>query len=154
MPWEDLIMKPAGIAVRGVEAFIDLVVCYVMLYVVAAITGKTIEGGGFNLTGAPFIVGVGLCLAYYIVLEATWGATLGKLATNLRVVRENDGGPIDWSASIIRNVLRLIDGLVLYMVGFIAICASDKRQRLGDRAAGTIVVRRAVQPAPVASKLM
>ncbi len=30
MPWGDLIMKPAGIAVRGVEAFIDLVVCYVL----------------------------------------------------------------------------------------------------------------------------
>ena len=66
MPWEDLIMKPAGIAVRGVEAFIDLVVCYVMLYVVAAITGKTIEGGGFNLTGAPFIVGVGREQAHVI----------------------------------------------------------------------------------------
>jgi uncharacterized RDD family membrane protein YckC len=137
-------MKTAGIVVRGVEALIDLIVCYVMLYVVAAITGNTIEGGGLHLTGAPVMVGVGLCLAYYIVLEAMWGATLGKLATNLRVVRENDGGAIGWSASIIRNLLRLIDGLVFYIIGFIAICASKKRQRIGDRVAGTIVVRRAV----------
>ena len=146
-------MKPAGIAVRGVEAFIDLIVCYVTLYIVAAITGETIAGGGFNLKGAPFLIGVVLCLAYYIVLEATWGATLGKLATNFRVVRESDGGPIDWTASIIRNVLRLVDGLVLYVIGFIAICVSKKRQRIGDRVAGTVVVRRATEPAPVASQL-
>src|ERR1700674_1249729 len=57
-----------------------------------------------------------LCDAVRRRRDPTGGATLGKLATNLRVVRENDGGPIDWSASIIRNVLRLIDGLVLYMV--------------------------------------
>ena len=105
-------MPIAGIAVRGVEAFIDLVVCYVIMYVVAAITGQTTAGGGWKLTGAPFLVGLGLCLAYFIVLEATWGATLGKLATNLRVVTESDGGPIDWSASVIRNLLRLIDGIV------------------------------------------
>jgi uncharacterized RDD family membrane protein YckC len=140
-------MPIAGIAVRGVEAFIDLVVCYVIMYVVAAITGQTTVGGGWKLSGAPFLVGLGLCLAYFIVLEATWGATLGKLATNLRVVRESDGGPIDWSAAIIRNVLRLIDGLLLYLVGFIAICVSPKRQRIGDKVAGTIVVRRAVQAA-------
>ena len=52
-------MKPAGVAVRGVEAFIDLMVCYMILYAVAAVTGTTIEGGGFRLAGAPFIIGVG-----------------------------------------------------------------------------------------------
>jgi uncharacterized RDD family membrane protein YckC len=136
-------MPTAGIAVRGVEAFIDLVVCYVLLYIVAAITGNTVAGGGFDLPTGPLMVGLGLCIAYFVVFEAIRGATLGKLATNLRVVRENDGGPIDWSAAIIRNVLRPIDGLVLYLVGFIAICVSPKRQRIGDRVAGTIVVRRA-----------
>ena len=53
-------MPIAGIAVRGVEAFIDLVVCYVIMYVVAAITGQTTAGGGWKLTGAPFLVGLGL----------------------------------------------------------------------------------------------
>jgi len=119
-----------------------------MLYVVAASTGNTIPGGGFNLPSVPLLMGAGLCFAYFVILEATWGATLGKLATNIRVVRESDGGPIDWSAAIIRNVLRAIDGLVLYLIGFIAICVSAKRQRIGDKVAGTIVVRRAAQTAP------
>jgi uncharacterized RDD family membrane protein YckC len=123
-----------------------------MLYALAAISGTTIAGGGISLTGASFIAGVGIVFAYYIVLEAIFGATLGKLATNLRVVRESDGGPIDWSASVIRNVLRVIDGLVLYLVGLIAMCFSKKRQRIGDRVAGTVVVRRAIQLAPDSGK--
>jgi uncharacterized RDD family membrane protein YckC len=140
-------MPTAGIAVRGVEAFIDLLVCYGLLYVVAAMAGTTTPGGGVYLHNGALTMGAGLCFAYYVVLEATWGATLGKFATNIRVGRENDGGPIGWSAAIIGNVLRPVDGLVLYLVGFIAICVSPKRQRIGDKVAGTIVVRRAVQAA-------
>jgi|HubBroStandDraft_1064217.scaffolds.fasta_scaffold266232_2 uncharacterized RDD family membrane protein YckC len=143
-------MKPAGIALRGVEAFIDLVVCYAVLYAVAAATGSTTDQGGFRLAGAPFIIGVGACLTYYIVLEAVLGATLGKLATNLRVVRQEDGGPIGWSASVVRNVLRLIDGVVFYVIGFITACVSKKHQRLGDLVAGTIVVRRSIQVQSIA----
>jgi hypothetical protein len=42
-------MPTAGLAARGVEAFIDLVVCYVLPYSIAAIAGTTISGGGFYL---------------------------------------------------------------------------------------------------------
>ena len=114
--------------------------------------GTTTAGGGFYLRNAPLTLGEGLCFAYYVVLEATWGATLGKLATNIRVVRENDGGPIAWRAAVIRNLLRPIDGLVFYLLGFIVICVSQKRQRIGDEVAGTIVVRRSAQLAPVSSE--
>jgi uncharacterized RDD family membrane protein YckC len=137
----------ASIAVRGVEAFIDFVVCYVILYVISAVTGNTIAGGGFYLTNGPILIGFGLCLAYFIIPEALMGATLGKLATNLRVVNE-DGGPISWSQAIIRNLIRLIDGLVFYAIGFVAICVTAKRQRLGDLAAKTMVVQRAPKVAP------
>jgi uncharacterized RDD family membrane protein YckC len=138
-------MEPckAGIAVRGVAAFIDLIVVYVILYVVAAFSGNTTAGGGFAMSGAPFLIGVTLSLSYYTVLEATLGASLGKLATNLCVVMAADGAPIRWRESIVRNVLRLIDGFVLYAIGFVSICFTQRRQRLGDLAAGTMVVRRA-----------
>jgi uncharacterized RDD family membrane protein YckC len=59
----------------------------------------------------------------------------------LRVVALETGEPIDWQASTVRNVLRLIDGLVFYLVGMIVIWLSDKQQRLGDRLAGTVVAR-------------
>ncbi len=145
-------MIKAGLAVRGVEALIDLMVSYVIFYGVAALTGSTTQQGGFYLRGAPFFIGLGLCLAYFVVFEAMLGATLGKLATHLRVVREADGGPIGWRASIIRNLMRLIDGLVLYLIGFIAVCLTRKRQRLGDLVANTMVVRRAREPSPLATK--
>ena len=141
----------AGIGVRGVEALIDLIVVLVIFYLVALATGHTIDGG-FDLPTGPTLVGLVLCLAYFIVLEALLGATLGKLATNLRVVREIDGAAIDWSAAIIRNLFRLIDGFVLYLLGFIVICATSKRQRIGDLVAGTVVVRRAAPAASVSTR--
>jgi uncharacterized RDD family membrane protein YckC len=70
-----------------------------------------------------------------------WGATLGKMLLRLRVVK-TDGTPISRSESIIRNLLRIIDGLFYYLVGAILIWNSPLRQRLGDRAAKTVVVRR------------
>ena len=141
----------AGLAVRGVEALIDLVVVLVILYLVAVATGHTTDGG-FDLPTGPTLIGVVLCLAYFIVLEGLWGATLGKIATNLRVVRESDGEAIDWSAAIIRNLFRVIDGLVLYILGFIVICLTRKRQRLGDLVAGTVVVGRSPQTLPVSAR--
>jgi uncharacterized RDD family membrane protein YckC len=147
------IMLTAGVALRGVEALIDLVACYVLLYVLAAYAGSTIPGGGFYLGDAHLVMGVGILLAYYIVPEAIWGTTLGKLVTNIRVVKESDGGLIDWSAAIVRNVLRPIDGLVLYLVGFIVICVNQKRQRITDKVAGTIVVRRSAHAESVSHEL-
>jgi len=141
----------AGIAVRGVEALIDLIVVIVILYLVAVATGHTTDGG-FDLPTGPTLIGVVLCLAYFIVLEGLWGATLGKIATNLRVVRESDGEAIDWSAAIIRNLFRVIDGFVLYILGFIVICLTRKHQRLGDLVAGTVVVRRSPQTSPVSAR--
>jgi uncharacterized RDD family membrane protein YckC len=58
------------------------------------------------------------------------------------VVREDNGEVPGLGTAPIRTVLRLIDGLVLYLVGFIAILVSGKNQRLGDMVAHTLVVRK------------
>ena len=108
--------------------------------IIGALTGFL----AFPFRGAPGFWGgsVGLLsILYYIVMEATQGATFGKMALGLRVVKL-DGSPISWDASIIRNVLRVVDGLFFYLVGAIFVWNSPLRQRLGDRAAGTVVVRR------------
>jgi uncharacterized RDD family membrane protein YckC len=57
----------------------------------------------------------------------------------LKVVKEG-GEPLDWQASIIRNILRIIDGFFFYLVGAIVVWTSKKKQRLGDMAAHTLVV--------------
>jgi uncharacterized RDD family membrane protein YckC len=79
---------------------------------------------------------------YFIAFEAWWnGQTPGKRAIGIRVVR--DGGyPIGFTESVIRNLIRVIE-VVLFFYGVSAICAiiSSYNKRLGDLAAGTIVVR-------------
>jgi uncharacterized RDD family membrane protein YckC len=77
----------------------------------------------------------------YIVAEARFGATLGKLAVGLRVTLE-DGSRLDWRASLIRNLLRIVDGFAFYLVGAVLVWTSPRRQRLGDRVAATLVVQR------------
>jgi uncharacterized RDD family membrane protein YckC len=99
----------------------------------------------FILRNAPGLSGglIGLlAIAYYIVMVATQGATVGKMALGLRVVK-TDGSPISWSESVIRNLLRIIDALPFaYIVGAILIWTSPLKQRLGDRVANTVVIRK------------
>ncbi len=95
-----------------------------------------------NAPTVGVILGVIIYFGYFIVMEAMWGATVGKMALRLRVVK-TDGSPISWSESVIRNLLRIVDALpTAYLVGAILVWTSPLRQRLGDRAAKTVVVRR------------
>jgi uncharacterized RDD family membrane protein YckC len=88
---------------------------------------------GLLVAAIPFV--------YFTLLEGFFGATAGKMLLGLRVV-QLDGSPITWREAVVRNLLRPIDEIVLYLVGAIAIWASPRKQRLGDRAADTVVVRR------------
>jgi uncharacterized RDD family membrane protein YckC len=86
---------------------------------------------------------------YFIVFEAAWnGQTPGKKLLGLRVVR--DGGyPIDFGASLIRNLIRIGEWILgYYILAAISALLSPENKRLGDLAAGTIVVRDARLAAP------
>ena len=80
-----------------------------------------------------------VCFIYFIVLEGTVGATVGKLVCKIRVKKENGDACGIWEA-FVRNTLRVIDGLAFYLVGIILMVTSDKKQRLGDRIAKTVVI--------------
>jgi uncharacterized RDD family membrane protein YckC len=69
------------------------------------------------------------------------GQSPGKRALKLRVVR--DGGlPVDARSSLIRNLIRTVDMLPgFYLVGLVSIFLSDEHKRIGDLAAGTLVIR-------------
>lgn len=80
-------------------------------------------------------------IAYYVLLEAYAGATVGKWVVGIRVV-DLDGKKPGLVTSLLRNVLRLIDSLpALNILGVILILQSKQNARLGDRVAGTRVVR-------------
>jgi uncharacterized RDD family membrane protein YckC len=96
---------------------------------------------GMNVTDRPFLLLLALGIAYYIACETVTGATLGKRMVGIRVVGE-DGEPVTFGAAIVRNLVRIVDAFFFYFVAFISALLSKRRQRLGDRAAHTIVVRR------------
>jgi len=73
-------------------------------------------------------------------MEGTIGATVGKLACKIKV-RKEDGSKCGIREAFIRNVLRIIDGLVVYLVGVILIITSGKKQRLGDMVAKTVIIK-------------
>jgi uncharacterized RDD family membrane protein YckC len=79
---------------------------------------------------------------YFIIFELWWsGRTPGKRAVGIRVVRDA-GFPLDPGAAVIRNVVRIVDfGLAFYALSAIVALVSRENKRLGDLAAGTIVVR-------------
>ena len=82
-----------------------------------------------------------IIFAYFILMEAYVGWTVGKRILRMRVVDGSDS-KIGLSKSIIRNLLRLVDGLpALNILGIILIASSPKDQRFGDRIAKTYVIR-------------
>jgi uncharacterized RDD family membrane protein YckC len=129
---------------RVVATLIDGVILGVLSWVVTALFGTKVETSGFKLTtlspGGSILLLI-ITLAYYIVLEGLVGRTVGKMATGIRVVREDGTTPPGFGAAVIRTLLRIVDGLIGNLVGFIVVLASKKRQRLGDMAAKTLVVR-------------
>lgn len=135
----ELALDLAGLGSRFTAGVIDLAIkAVIVIAVVLAALPLSGLAATLALTILPLLVYVG-----YDVLFETLGSgrTPGKRATGLRVLSA-DGGPEDGVSSLIRNVLRLIDGLPLsYVPGIVSILVTKKNQRVGDLAAGTIVVR-------------
>ena len=132
-------MEAVGVGRRAVAIIIDSILLGIVGYLIAMMTGQTSEAG-FNLQGGPAFLFFLVALAYYVVMEKTSGATIGKMAMKLKVVKM-DGAALDWQASVVRNVLRIIDGLFFYLVAAIVVWVSKGKQRIGDMAAKTHVVR-------------
>lgn len=132
---------------------IDTIVMGVIFFVtffVFGILGSV--GGDSAATGFSFLgLLIGFCASmfYGFFLEGYWdGYTVGKKLLGIKVVKE-DGSPCTYGSALLRNLLEIIDGLFYYVVGFIFMASGDMRQRLGDRIAGTVVVKE--QPQNVGS---
>ena len=95
-----------------------------------------------KFSGPPILMATVLWLVYMTLMEARYGASIGKRARGLRVVME-DGGQVTAEAALIRNLMRFLDAfpyVVPYLVGAVAISNSPTMQRFGDRTTETIVV--------------
>lgn len=121
---------------RVMAALVDLAIVVagslVILFAADALSG--------DRGGALVAVILGWSLYYYFALESGDGQTVGKKLLKLRVVLA-DGRPAGMREIAVRTVLRVVDGIGGYIVGLIVMMVTgQRRQRLGDLAAGTIVV--------------
>lgn len=142
----------AGLGSRLLAAFVDaLIEVGIVVAILAA--GATfgpasISGGAVAVLSAiAFSV---VLLGYPAIFEGVWeGRTPGKKAAGLRVLSAS-GQPVTWAQVLIRNVFRLVDQYLFVVIGAVSILVTPRSQRLGDLAAGTIVVHdeKASLPAP------
>jgi uncharacterized RDD family membrane protein YckC len=143
----------AGLGSRFLALTIDMLAQFaiaIALLVVFAFASPALARlgplGSKNLYGwyIAFLILIffAIFFGWFIIFEAWWsGRTPGKRALGLRVVR--DGGfPIDVGAAIIRNLVRIAEvALGFYAVSAVSALISKENKRLGDFAAGTLVVR-------------
>jgi uncharacterized RDD family membrane protein YckC len=141
----------AGIGSRFLASLLDtiiVVLLQVAVLVVLALILDSFDGSAFGDQLSAWIYAIfGLIAAifywgYYIFFEMLWnGQSPGKRWVGLRVIR-SDGTPITLSESLIRNLARLIDFLpAAYGVGVVTMFIDKQSRRLGDLAAGTLVVQ-------------
>jgi uncharacterized RDD family membrane protein YckC len=135
----ELTLHLAGPVPRAMAWAIDLVVRAAIVLAVAFGAVQFGQGGwGLVLLTAFFVEW--LLPAWF---EAAWrGQTPGKRSMGLAVLND-DGTPVRWPAALTRNLLRAVDFLpLLYGIGLVAMLANRDFKRLGDLAAGTVVVYR------------
>jgi uncharacterized RDD family membrane protein YckC len=143
----DLDIPLAGLATRFIGLLIDTVV-QVTVIIVAILAMVTIGS-----TTAAVVISASavlLTIGYDVIFEvAGGGRTPGKRVAGVRVVMDG-GRPIGLRASLIRNIIRLLEGFATsYIPAMISILVTRNNQRLGDLAAGTLVIRdRRAAPPP------
>lgn len=133
------------IGARIAAQLIDMVAMFVLLFAfvfvgVSAVAPSESAAGGVAVL-AFLVVGLG----YGTLLEGAYGRTLGKMATDIRVVGRGGRG-ISYGQALVRNVPALFGGWPTWLVGMAAIAIDERNRRLFDQAASTYVVRDASGP--------
>jgi uncharacterized RDD family membrane protein YckC len=153
----DIQMPLAGIGSRFIALLVDSLIWFAGLLVlvvllvlfpmnIAAFSQKSAEWAFAIILFIIFLLNWG----YFTLFEAFWnGRTPGKRVARIRVIQRS-GSSIGLLESMARNLVRYVDQFpFFYAVGVIAIFCTRQHQRLGDLAAGTLVVRDRVEDAPL-----
>jgi uncharacterized RDD family membrane protein YckC len=129
-------LTPAGFGVRCIAQFIDLFI-RIIAYIILGIPIKLIDSSGGLLLILVFL----LEWFYPVFFEVTLnGRTPGKKRMGIHVIND-DATPVTFAPSLLRNLLRVVDILpIFYLVGIISSVLNKQFKRIGDLAAGTLVV--------------
>jgi uncharacterized RDD family membrane protein YckC len=147
-------LRMAGPVLRGVAYLIDFAIrAAVLLAGGIAVSFAGIAVGMKVASGVLLLSWFALDWLYPVIFEAgKRGATPGKRMMGLRVVQAT-GSPITLGQAVVRNFLRFIDGMPFftYCFGLTSCMATKRFQRLGDLAAGTVVIYERIPRLPVSS---
>ena len=145
----------AGPFSRMLALAIDFAVIVMLGGVIEKLLGPLLVFGQDIAGGVQAVLFFATSLVYGALTEWLWrGQTVGKRMLRLRVV-DARGLRLEPSQVMVRNLLRFIDALpALYLAGGIACILTAHRQRLGDIAAGTVVVRTSYQTLPDLKQLL
>ncbi len=137
----------ASVPKRAAAIIVDTIVMAVLLaaptFWIFSSYGTQDPTGGYQVTGAPaflmFSIWLVVWQAYHILFEGWTATTPGKRLFSLKVI-DGEGATPGWRPIVGRNLLRVVDGIFVYLVGAVAAATSERGQRFGDRMAGTFVV--------------
>lgn len=134
-----LLLRPAGLIPRAVAFSVDLLIRALILGVLFLLL-RPFDKFGMGLSALALFFVTWWYMVLFEVLNQ--GRSPGKSLMGLRVVND-DGTPIGWSASLLRNLLRFVDMLPFgYSIGAFTCLQHPLFKRLGDLAAGTLVIYR------------
>ncbi|MET0612822.1 MAG: RDD family protein [Pseudomonas caspiana] len=133
----DLLLRPAGLVPRGLAFAIDFSIRAAIIGALFLIF-SLFESFGAGLSAIAMFLVTWWYMVLFEVLNQ--GRTPGKQIMGLRVIHDN-GTPVGWTASLIRNLLRFVDMLPFgYSLGALSCLQHPQFKRLGDLSAGTLVV--------------
>jgi uncharacterized RDD family membrane protein YckC len=154
----DIQLPLAGIGSRFIALLVDMLIWFAGFIVLAIVLAIFLPGiEAFSKISEQWAVAAAIFMlfllfwGYFTLFEAFWnGRTPGKRVARIRVIQRS-GRAISLFESMARNLVRYVDmqPFPMYAVGVIAIFTTRQHQRLGDLAAGTLVVRDRVQDAPL-----
>jgi uncharacterized RDD family membrane protein YckC len=153
-------MPLAGIGSRFIALLVDYLIWFTGLILLIWIFAFLLPGlNAFNRLSAQWATAVYVFLlflfnwGYFTLFEAFWnGRTPGKRIARIRVIQRS-GRAVGLFESMARNFIRYIDQIpFFYAVGAVAIFVTRDHQRLGDLAAGTLVVRDRIEDAPISTE--
>lgn len=145
----ELRMGNAGLGSRLLSTLIDAFVIFILFSGLFVLEAAAFGEGWLDSSGSIAVVQIVLVIAvplvsfgYPIFSETLWrGRTIGKLVVGLRVVTVQ-GAPIRFRHAVVRGLIGMVEYMFTSGVApLVAILASRQGQRLGDMAAGTIVIR-------------
>ena len=138
-------MNKIGVVRRGIALALDFFFISIFFFPATYLySGKWImnyEDHYWGITDPICLVFLFIIFAYFILMEAYVGWTVGKRILGMRLV-DGTGNRISLSQSLVRNLLRMVDGLPAFSIfGVILIASSPRGQRFGDRIAKTYVTK-------------